>query len=114
MKKTINLYKRKTQFKRNESVEGETLEMKLERVMNNKEPIDEQAPPIYTKRSDGVVPAYDIRTDRMEVALEAMDIVSKVSIAKSKNAWDERMKKEEKKSAETEPIQGTESAQKTE
>ena len=30
-------------------------------------------PTIYTEKKDGVRPEYDIRTDRFEVAIDAMD-----------------------------------------
>lgn len=66
----------------NESYEGETIEQKINRIVNNKEPITDGAPLIYTERKDGVQPAYDIRTDRWEVAVEAMDAVSKTHTAK--------------------------------
>ena len=60
----------------NESYEAETLEQKIEKIINSKEPIDETAPIIYTERKKGVQPEYNIRTDRFEIALEAMDKVS--------------------------------------
>ena len=66
----------KTLFKINDSYEGVTIEQKIEKIMNAKEPIDETAPIIYTERKKGVQPEYNIRTDRFEVALEAMDKVS--------------------------------------
>jgi hypothetical protein len=59
-----------------EVVEGEPIEHKIERVVSNKEPITDGAPSIFTERKDGVVAAYNIRTDRWEVASEAMDKVS--------------------------------------
>lgn len=62
--------------------EGETIEQKLERVVNSNEPIEDGAPPIYTQRDEGVNPDYDIRTDKWEHAVEAMDVVSKTDIAK--------------------------------
>ena len=40
------------------------------------------APIIFTDRSEGVLPAYDIRTDRWDIATEAMDRVNKAKIAK--------------------------------
>ena len=52
----------------NESVEGETIEQKIERVVNNGEPIKDGAPLVYTERKDGVRPEYDVRTDRFEIA----------------------------------------------
>ena len=66
----------------NNSVEGETIEMKIERITVNKEPITDGAPLIYTERKDGVLAGYDIRTDRFEVAIDAMDKVSKTNQAK--------------------------------
>lgn len=79
-----------TSLERNESVEGETIEQKIERVVNNKEPITDGAPIIFTERKDGVQAAYDIRTDRFDVAAEAMNYVSKSDIAKRKKRIDER------------------------
>jgi hypothetical protein len=40
------------------------------------EPVTDGAPEIFTERKDGVGAAYNIRTDRWEVASEAMDKVS--------------------------------------
>lgn len=62
--------------------EGESIEAKVTRIVLNKEPIKDGAPLIYTDRKDGVLPGYDIRTDRFEVAVEAMDKITKSKIAK--------------------------------
>ena len=62
-------------------LEGETIEDKIMRIMNNKEPIKDGAPAIYTERKDGIIAAYNIRTDRFEVATDAMDKVNKSRIA---------------------------------
>lgn len=62
--------------------EGEDIETKVARVVDNKEPIEQISPIIYTERKDGVLPQYDIRTDRFEVAQTAMDKVSKMRITK--------------------------------
>ena len=56
--------------------EGEPIEHKIERIVSNKEPIKDWAPEIFTERKEGVKSAYNIRTDRWEVATEAMDKVS--------------------------------------
>lgn len=72
----------KTDIRCNESYEGETIECKIERIVNNNEPIKDGAPIIYTERKDGVRPEYDIRTDRFEIAVEAMDKVAQSKIAK--------------------------------
>ena len=71
-----------TGFNVNKSIQGETLEQKIERITINKEPIKDGAPLIYTDRKDGVQAGYNIRTDRFEIAVEAMDAVSKSNTAK--------------------------------
>ena len=55
--------------------EGEYIEEKVRRITENGEPIEDGAPIIYTERKDGVNPAYDIRTDRWEIAQSAMEQV---------------------------------------
>ena len=55
--------------------EGEYIEEKVRRVTENGEPIEDGAPIIYTERKDGVNPAYNIRTDRWEIAQNAMEQV---------------------------------------
>lgn len=72
----------KTSIEINESYEGETLEQKIERIVENNEPITDGAPIIYTDRKEGVLPEYNIRTDRWDVAQNAMDYVSASMIAK--------------------------------
>ena len=48
------IYK-KTSLRVNESSEGETLEMKIDRFINNREPLQEKGTePIYMERKDGV------------------------------------------------------------
>ncbi len=63
-------------------VEGETIEKKIERIVHNKEPITDGAPELFTERKDGVIAAYNIRTDRWEVAADAMDAVGRSIQAK--------------------------------
>lgn len=91
-----------TKIKVNQSVQGETIEMKIERIVNNKEPIKDGAPLIYTERKDGIQPDYDIRTDRWEHAIDAMDKVNKAKIAKRAEYYSE--KNEPKRE---EPTEGT-------
>lgn len=67
----------KTTLNVNNTYQAETIEMKISRILNNKEPITDGAPLIYTERKDGTNPAYDIRTDRWEIAVDAMDKVTK-------------------------------------
>ena len=51
-----------------EIFEGETLENKLDRILNNGEAIEDTAPIIYEPRDKGVNPSHNIRTDRFEMA----------------------------------------------
>lgn len=71
-----------TSLKVNKSYAADSLEIKLRKVLQTKEPIEQTSPVIYTERKDGVQPQYDIRTDRFEVAIEAMNKVTKSSRAK--------------------------------
>lgn len=64
-------------FSINKSVEGQTLEQKIERIVTNKEPIKGETKLIYTDRKDGVKPSYNIRTDRWEIAIDAMQKTEK-------------------------------------
>lgn len=74
MKTVRVLYKSSLQT---ELTEGERLECKIERMTENSEPIGETAPLIYTPRKDGVIAAYDVRTDKWDIALDAMSKVNK-------------------------------------
>jgi hypothetical protein len=74
-----------TGFNVNNSVEGETLETKIERITTNKEKITDNAPLIFTERSEGVPAGYNIRTDRFEVAIDAIDKNIKAKIARSES-----------------------------
>lgn len=89
--------KNKTELKVNKSYEGEPLEHTLARITTTKEPIEATSPQMYTERSQGVLPETDIRTDRWEIAREAMDKVHKTQIAKRTESF----KKEEKPSEST-------------
>lgn len=76
------IVKSKSQLKSVEVYEGETIETKVSRIINEKAPIEDGAPIIFTERTDGVLPSYNIRTDRWDVAIDAMDKVNKAKIAK--------------------------------
>ena len=71
---------------KNESVVGISIERKVEKITESKEPITDGAPLIYSERKEGVIPAYDVRTDRFEIAVEAMGKVVKSNIAKREQA----------------------------
>lgn len=79
-----------TSLEVNNTYEGETIEEKVRRILNNNEPITDGAPIIWTERKDGVKPEHDIRTDRWELAIEAMDNVNRSKLAKREQGIAER------------------------
>lgn len=93
---------------RNEVTEGEPMEQKVRRILNNKEPITDGAPMIYTDKKDGVLAGYDIRTDRFEVAAEAMDKIHRSTLAKRDEAGVIKLEPtKDKKDGGAESIHGT-------
>lgn len=77
-----------TSMKGNIPYAGEAIEDKVRRVLRNKEPIKDGAPIIFMERREGVKPAYNPRTDRWDLALEATDIIAKAKLAKRDGAPD--------------------------
>ena len=68
---------------------AEPREVKLRKIINGEANNMEDGvfPTIYTEKKDGVQPEFDIRTDRFEVAIDAMDKINQSAanqIAKSK------------------------------
>lgn len=94
-----------TKIRVNQATEGESIENKFQRILENNEPITDGAPIIYTDRKDGVLAGYNIRTDRFDVALEGMNVVHRATTAKRDNKAAEG----EKKDGEAEPIQANNS-----
>ena len=88
---------------------GESIENKVRRITENNEPITDGAPIIYTSREDGVLPAYNIRTDRWDVAQAAMDAVNQANLAKSKNYG--KIEQQEQNALESKEIGDTPSQQ---
>lgn len=74
---------KKTQIEVTPKDKGESIEEMLRRLTANKEPIPQNVPPIYTPKADGIIPDYDIRADRFDVAIEARDKFAKSKIAES-------------------------------
>lgn len=69
--------------------EAEPREVKLRKIISGEANSMEDGvfPTIYTEKKDGVLPEYDIRTDRFEVAIDAIDKINQSAankIAKSK------------------------------
>ena len=59
-------------LKTTDSFIGQSLEEKVYQAVNSNAPIEAVAPMVYTERKDGVLPETNIRTDRFEIAQEAM------------------------------------------
>ena len=62
----------------NLTYQAEPREVKLRKIINGESNDMEDGvfPTIYTAKKDGVQPEFDIRTDRFEVAIDAMDRLS--------------------------------------
>ena len=65
-----------------EPYEAKTIESTIAVMMENKEQIKAESPMLYTEKKDGVLPQYNIRTDKWDIAQNAMDRVNKERIAK--------------------------------
>lgn len=73
----------------NLTYQAEPREVKLRKIINGESNDMEDGvfPTIYTEKKDGVQPEFDIRTDRFEVAIDAMDKINQSvanQVAKSK------------------------------
>lgn len=69
--------------------QAEPREVKLRKIISGESSNMEDGvfPTIYTEKKDGVKPEFDIRTDRFEVAIDAIDKINQSianQIAKSK------------------------------
>lgn len=85
----------------NLTYQADPREVKLRKIINGESNDMEDGvfPTIYTEKKDGVQPEFDIRTDRFEVAIDAIDKINQSianQIAKSKG------KTETAKDSETE------------
>lgn len=62
----------------NLTYQAEPREVKLRKIINGEANNMEDGvfPTIYTEKKDGVQPEFDIRTDRFEVALDAIDKIN--------------------------------------
>lgn len=72
----------KSKIQINNLYEAEPLEVKLRRKMKGGKVDEEEGDQktwtiAYTEKKDGVKPEYDIRTDRFEVARQAMETIEK-------------------------------------
>lgn len=73
----------------NLTYQADPREVKLRRIINGESNDMEDGvfPTIYTEKKDGVQPEFDIRTDRFEIAIDAIDKINQSTanqIAKNK------------------------------
>lgn len=73
----------------NLTYQADPREVKLRKIINGESNDMEDGvfPTIYTEKKDGVQPEFDIRTDRFEVAIDAIDKINQSTanqIAKNK------------------------------
>lgn len=61
--------------------EGETLIKKIQRILDENEPLTDGAPMIYTPKQAGVREDCNIRTDKWEIAMNAMDKVNNYKLS---------------------------------
>lgn len=88
--KTINI-KKKTKINGIKPYEADYLEKMIEKRMTGEDIVVGGKGVIFTEREDGVISAHNIRTDRFEEAMEAMDRITARKIA-GKEGFEERKK----------------------
>lgn len=64
-----------------ETEKGETLIKKIQRILDENEPLTDGAPMIYTPKQAGVRDDCNIRTDKWEIAMNAMDRVNSYKLS---------------------------------
>ena len=82
--------------------EGESILTKVRRILDENEPLTDGAPLIYTPKEDGVKPEFDIRTDKWQIAINAMDRVNAYKLSDyTKNGRNPEIKETEKEGEKT-------------
>ena len=74
---------------------GLSIEDRCKILLETGEPIKDTTPLIFTPKEKGVMPQYDVRTDKWDIAQNAMDRVNKERIAKGQQPPREEVKKED-------------------
>ena len=75
----------KAQIRIENTTEGQSIEERVRRDSELHAEVEQISPMIYTEAKNGVMPQYDIRTDRQEIALDAIDHYTASEQAKSDN-----------------------------
>lgn len=94
-------------IRKNNSTEGETIETKMRRLVENQEKAEGQVPLIYTERKEGVLPSYNIKSDRFDAAIEASDKIAKSITAKREERAKMTVVKNDEEIGGDESIQAT-------
>lgn len=77
-----------------DAYEGQSIENRCKKLVETGEPIKDTSPLIYTPKEKGVMPQYDVRADKWEIAQNAMDRVNREKIAKGQQPPSEETKKD--------------------
>lgn len=79
-----------SQIKRNNTFEGDNILVTMKRALQGDGDTGEELPTYFTERKAGVLPGFNIRTDRWEVARKATETLQKSETAQRERAWKER------------------------
>lgn len=84
---------------------GETLIKKCQRILDEGEPLTDGAPTIYTPKQAGVRADCNIRTDKWDIAMKAMDRVNSYKLTEylKDGSTEAPTQKEGSESTTTEP-----------
>lgn len=87
--------------------EGETLIKKCQRILDEGEPLTDGAPMIYTPKQAGVKAECNIRSDKWQIAMDAMSRVNDYKLTeylKTGNAESPNDKKSEGETNDANPV----------
>lgn len=85
----------RTQIKRKPDHFGKSIEEEIRQAVASKSPIESSAEVVYTPLKDGVLPQYNMRTDRQEIALDLTEKYGKSKLLHQDETGEEQTKKEE-------------------
>ena len=85
----------------NDIYRGESIESYCNRCTQTKQPVEGGAPIIFTARKDGVLAEYNIRTDRFEIAQNAMEKAAMSYQAKRADYINPKQEKQTEQTEET-------------
>lgn len=84
----------KTSIHQDNTYTAEPLIYKLRRMTETNEPIKAETTIVYTEKAQGVMPAYDIRADKFDIAMEAQDKYQASLEARGEGRGDDVMRQE--------------------